>query len=232
LVEDTAKQITLRDQKGQLIRIPKPDVDTFEKQTVSLMPELVLKDVTAQDAADLLAYLSSLTRQVHAVNEFRILGPLDDDKAGFDKKYTLENKPGEIDWKQEHTGVAGKIKWDTVKSDGKLGFAGIDTNAYDKKVKAPRGESVTHYAAVVVESLTDQPAELLVSADDACKVWVNGIEIFKHQAGQKLSWAAQRTPCELRRGKNVILMKVTNGTGPGGFSLGVKCGDPVVLKTE
>jgi putative membrane-bound dehydrogenase-like protein len=231
LVEDNDKQVVLRDQKGQLIRVPKGDVETLQKQTVSLMPELVLKDVTAQDAADLLAYLSSLTRQVHPVSEFRILGPLDDDKAGFDKKYALENKPGEIDWKQEHDGVAGKIKWDTVKSDGKLGFAGIDTNVYDKKVKA-RSESVAHYAAVVVESLTDQPAELLVSADDACKIWVNGTEIFKHQAGQKLSWGAQRTPCELHRGKNVILMKVTNGTGPGGFSLGVKCPDPVVLKTE
>lgn len=232
LMEDNDKQVVLRDQKGQLIRVPKADVETLQKQTVSLMPELVLKDVTAQDAADLLAYLTSLTRQVHPVTEFRILGPLDDDKAGFDKKYALENKPGEIDWKQEHDGVAGKIKWDTVKSDGKLGFAGIDTNAYDKKVKAPRGEAVTHYAAVVVESLTDQPAELLVSADDACKIWVNGTEIAKYQAGQKLTWAAHRTPCELRRGKNVILMKVTNGTGPGGFALGVRCGDPVVLKTE
>ncbi len=232
LVEDNDKQVVLRDQKGQLIRVPKADVETLQKQTVSLMPELVLKDVTAQDAADLLAYLSSLTRQVHPVTEFRILGPLDDDKAGFDKKYALEAKAGDIDWKQEHDGVTGKIKWDTVRSDGKLGFAGIDTNAYDKKVKAPRMESVTHYAAVVVESLTDQPAELLVSADDACKLWVNGTEIFKHQAGQKLAWAAQRTPCELRRGKNVILMKVTNGTGPGGFSLGVKCADPVVLKLE
>lgn len=231
LVEDNDKQVVLRDQKNQLIRVPKGDVETLQKQTVSLMPELVLKDVTAQDAADLLAYLASLTRQVHPVNEFRILGPLDDSVAGFDKKYALENKPGELDWKQEHDGVAGKIKWDTVKSDGKLGFAGISTNAYDKKQKV-RDESVAHYAAVVVESLTDQPAELLVSADDACKIWVNGTEIFKHQAGQKMSWGAQRTPCELHRGRNVILMKVTNGTGPGGFALGVKCPDPIVLKTE
>ncbi len=232
LVEDNNKQVVLRDQKGQLIRVPKSDVETLQKQTVSLMPELVLKDVTAQDAADLLAYLTSLTKQVHPVSEFRILGPLDDKVAGFDVKYKLENAPGEIDWKAAHDGIAGAIKWDTVKSDGKLGFAGIDTNAYDKKVKAPRVDGVTHYAAVIVESLTDQQAELLLSADDACKVWVNGTEIFKHQAGQKISWAAQRTPCELRRGRNVILMKVTNGSGPGGFALGIKCGDPVVLKTE
>jgi putative heme-binding domain-containing protein len=232
LVEDNDKQVVLRDQKGQLIRVPKADVETLQKQTVSLMPELVLKDVTAQDAADLLAYLSSLTRQVHPVTEFRILGPLDDKVAGFDQKYKLENAPGEIDWKAAHDGVPGSIKWDTVKSDGKLGFAAIDTNAYDKKQKV-RTDLVTHYAAVVVESLTDQPAELLLGADDGCKVWVNGTEVYKHVGGgQKLAWGTQRTACELRRGRNVILLKVTNGSGPGGFALGVKCGDPVVLKTE
>jgi putative heme-binding domain-containing protein len=61
LVEKTDKQVTLRDVEGKQIRMPADEVETFEPQKKSLMPELALRDVTAQDAADLLAFLSSLT---------------------------------------------------------------------------------------------------------------------------------------------------------------------------
>ncbi len=36
------------------------EIDAMEKREQSLMPELILRDVTAQDAADLLAYLMTL----------------------------------------------------------------------------------------------------------------------------------------------------------------------------
>jgi len=61
LVEKTDKEITLRDVEGKQIRVPASEVALFEPQKKSLMPELVLRDVTAQDAADLLAFLTSLT---------------------------------------------------------------------------------------------------------------------------------------------------------------------------
>ena len=61
LVEKTDQEVTLKDVEGKQIRVPTAEIALFEPQKKSLMPELVLRDVTAQDAADLLAFLTSLT---------------------------------------------------------------------------------------------------------------------------------------------------------------------------
>jgi hypothetical protein len=42
------------------IRIAIADVESMTSQQKSLMPELLLRDMTPQQAADLLAYLNSL----------------------------------------------------------------------------------------------------------------------------------------------------------------------------
>jgi putative membrane-bound dehydrogenase-like protein len=60
LVERNDKQVILRDVKNQTIRVPADEVEALVEQQKSLMPELVLSEVTAQDAADLLACLESL----------------------------------------------------------------------------------------------------------------------------------------------------------------------------
>jgi putative heme-binding domain-containing protein len=60
LVEQSESQVVLRDVKNNLIRVPRNEVEALVEQQKSLMPELVLNEVTAQDAADLLAFLTSL----------------------------------------------------------------------------------------------------------------------------------------------------------------------------
>ena len=60
LIERTAEQAVLKDIKGQSIRVPTDEIEVLVPQQKSLMPELILSQVTAQDAADLLAFLTSL----------------------------------------------------------------------------------------------------------------------------------------------------------------------------
>ena len=60
LVEKTGKQVVLKDARGELVRIPIAEVTDMVKSDKSVMPDLVLRDVTAQDAADLLAFLVTL----------------------------------------------------------------------------------------------------------------------------------------------------------------------------
>jgi putative membrane-bound dehydrogenase-like protein len=60
VVEQTAERIVLKDVKGQQIRIPAGEIVALVRQQKSLMPELVLSEVSAQDAADLLAFLMTL----------------------------------------------------------------------------------------------------------------------------------------------------------------------------
>ncbi|MGD9855018.1 MAG: PQQ-dependent sugar dehydrogenase [Planctomycetaceae bacterium] len=64
LVERTEEQVVLKvftDGKAEEVRIATDDVDEMLPQKKSLMPDRLLRDLTPQQAADLLAFLSSLT---------------------------------------------------------------------------------------------------------------------------------------------------------------------------
>ena len=60
LVERTNQELLLKDSQNKLIRVPAADVEIAAPQQKSLMPELLLRDMTAQEAADLLEFLSTL----------------------------------------------------------------------------------------------------------------------------------------------------------------------------
>ena len=60
LVSKTAGEVILRDVEDKQIHIPAADVERMVKQSKSLMPEQLLRDLTAQQAADLLSYLQTL----------------------------------------------------------------------------------------------------------------------------------------------------------------------------
>jgi putative heme-binding domain-containing protein len=60
LVEQNDDRVVLKDVKNQTIRVAADEVEVLVPQPKSLMPELVLSQVTAQDAADLLAFLTAL----------------------------------------------------------------------------------------------------------------------------------------------------------------------------
>lgn len=60
LIEKNEQEIVLRDAENRLVRVPAHQATALEPQSKSVMPELVLRDVTPQDAADLLAYLTTL----------------------------------------------------------------------------------------------------------------------------------------------------------------------------
>jgi uncharacterized repeat protein (TIGR03806 family) len=60
LVERTPQTIALRDAQNKLIQLNTSEIDQLAAQQQSIMPELLLRDMTAQQAADLIAFLSSL----------------------------------------------------------------------------------------------------------------------------------------------------------------------------
>ena len=60
IVQQTTRELALRDAQDKEIHIPASEIETQMKQTRSLMPEQLLRDLTAQEAADLLAFLQTL----------------------------------------------------------------------------------------------------------------------------------------------------------------------------
>jgi putative heme-binding domain-containing protein len=60
LAERSDTELVLRDAKGEVVRVPADAVEREAVQAKSLMPEGLLRDLTAQQAADLIEYLGSL----------------------------------------------------------------------------------------------------------------------------------------------------------------------------
>jgi len=60
LIRRTAEEVVLQDATRKEVRIDAGDVELLAPQRRSLMPELLLRDMTAEQTADLLAFLSSL----------------------------------------------------------------------------------------------------------------------------------------------------------------------------
>lgn len=60
LVSKDENEVVLKDAQDKLHRIPSKQIEQLVPQRQSLMPDLLLRDMTAQQVADLLAYLSSL----------------------------------------------------------------------------------------------------------------------------------------------------------------------------
>ena len=60
LVQKDDDEVTLRDAEDKVRRIPAKSIEQLVPQQRSLMPDLLVRDMTAQQVADLLAYLGSL----------------------------------------------------------------------------------------------------------------------------------------------------------------------------
>jgi putative heme-binding domain-containing protein len=60
LVERTESHVMLKDARNQSLRLAMSEIEQIAPQSKSLMPDLLLRDMTSQQVADLLEYLSSL----------------------------------------------------------------------------------------------------------------------------------------------------------------------------
>ncbi|HUG69980.1 MAG TPA: c-type cytochrome, partial [Pirellulaceae bacterium] len=60
LAEKTDEAIVIKTAERKMIRIPTDEIDELQKSAVSLMPDRILSDLTAQEAADLLEYIQSV----------------------------------------------------------------------------------------------------------------------------------------------------------------------------
>jgi len=60
LVKKTKEEVVLKDAQNQQTRVTADDVKLLVPQPQSMMPELLLRDMTARQVADLVAYLTSL----------------------------------------------------------------------------------------------------------------------------------------------------------------------------
>ena len=133
-----------------------------------------------------------------------VIFPFDNvDESGFDTVYPPET---EIDFNKEYIGKEGrKIGWYKTESRGENVFSNVPE------------DDVTGYALTYLESDRDQNYLLSLGSDDTIKIWVNDQLVFSKYVHRPLRRADDVIQLPISKGRNKILVKVTNGYGPWGF---------------
>jgi lysophospholipase L1-like esterase len=79
------------------------------------------------------------------------------------------------------------------------------------------------YALTVLHSPVDQDAELLLGSDDGFAVWLNGSQVGANlEVGRWVAVDSDRFPVRLQKGRNVLLVKISQMIGEWGFCVRFK----------
>lgn len=233
VLEQSDDHLLLKDAQGNLVRLHAEEIELLEKQQKSLMPELVLRDVTAQDAADLLAFLESLNQTIQPVNRVRVLGPFASPEGrGIERDFGPEAQAATPDLNAEYAGVPGQTcRWELWET--RPAAAGPVFDVVQRcQARGLPAEGVTHYFLLYVDSVSEQPATLLIGTDDSGKIWLNGELVYEYVGSRPVTPGEDRVQVQLRKGRNVLLLKIENHQGPGGLSLSISSSAAVQLATE
>ncbi len=80
----------------------------------------------------------------------------------------------------------------------------------------------TAYALMTLASKKDQPDVLMrVRSDDSVKVWLNGEVVFSNATNRALSDAVDVFPVNIKKGDNLLLVKVSERAGGWGMQVGI-----------
>jgi putative membrane-bound dehydrogenase-like protein len=216
LHEESAERVVLKTIENQLVSIPRDKIEEMVKQTKSLMPELILKNVTAQDAADLLDFMASLQETEVYASAFRVIGAFNYQRG---KDFGLEEKAGEIDFAKTLQGVGkADLSWKTAETKIVNGVPQVSLRELAGKLKQP-ADRVIYYFAVNLQSNAEQAATLKVGSDDGIQVWVNGTKVHDNAVTRALAPGQDKVSVNLKAGKNLILLKLDQGDGDAGLIL-------------
>jgi putative membrane-bound dehydrogenase-like protein len=227
LKEQNDQRIVLKTIEGAVVEVPRDQIVELSRQSTSLMPELVLKNVTAQDAADLLAYLAGLQETVVHAMKLSLVGPFPNVRPEHRlHDFGPEKSAGAFDGKAQYEGF-GKKQLGWTRIEGRPGNSGIPefdlrTSAVERNEPA---DNVIYYLAAVLDSATSQPATLYVGSDDGVQVWLNGQKVHDHKVTRGLTAAEDKVQVKLRQGRNQLLVKVDQGNGPSGLTLSAEARD-------
>ena len=146
-----------------------------------------------------------VARQQDLVRQgWMVVGPF---APEFSTEFGPEKK---VDFTQTFTDMMGtEKKWTSAAPDGN-GFVNL-------KDKISPNQDVSAYAATVVTSPRAQKAVLSIGTDDGGKAWINGAPVYTDDAKHDAKPGQFALPVELKAGRNVVLIKVTQSDNNWGF---------------
>lgn len=233
LAEDGEQGVALKDSKGRILRFSRSEVGSLVPQPKSLMPELVLRDVSAQDAADLLAYLSTRTDAVQPAARLRICGPFDAaDGRGIETVYPPESALGDPDLAARFpTLQRSPSGWELLSARSGPRWPVFDLAAFSRE-RRTKVRRIANYLLAFVDSPAEQQGTLLYEATGRVKIWLQGRAIHTDEVPVEKSGPARRAPLSLSPGRNILVVKHDAGNVAGSVSLAIRSPSPVQISAD
>ena len=160
------------------------------------------------------------------VQQWRLIGPFaNTDGKGLETVYPPEER---IDFGASYPGLEGEARWQETK--WRLPPAGADPAVFinlEPRFR-PKDRAIA-YAVTHIIADEEKDAVFSIGTDDGCKVWLNGQLILEHPAPRPPAPGQDQVPVTLHKGRNTVMMKVTNEGGQWGLYLQVtdKAGKPL-----
>ena len=146
--------------------------------------------------------------EVRLLRRWAVVGPFDASDGGLDQVFGPETDAlrGQFDQARTYQVKEAAVAWEVKEpnANGTIGLA--------------NGNNETWYGLNAFRMEQDAAGLLSLGTDDGCKVWVNGELVFVFRGGRAARPANDLIPIKLRRGNNVVLLKVLNVGGGGGFT--------------
>ncbi len=163
--------------------------------------------------------IAAAARDVNIILADGSLQPGELDNGDFITSWSLAGPfPNPVD--ADHLGGEAAFSASPPKLDKRWLRRSIDTSNLTDCLTGIFGvrEFCTCYAVTTLESPIDQSCELLVGSDDGVAVWLNG-ELLESrlQVPRGLTPDSDRMPARLRKGNNVLLLKISQYNGGWGF---------------
>ncbi|HZN59072.1 MAG TPA: hypothetical protein VFD71_13420 [Planctomycetota bacterium] len=191
-----------------------------KEQAITILREVVASRASRDTVREALAALrelgedaTSLQKQQGVLAAWRVVGPFPNPEGkGFDAVYSPEK---ELKFDGTQLDERGrKRKWEDVIStspDGKV----------DLREVFQRSNDVCAYAYAEIDCARSTEVRLKIGSDDGAAVWLNGKKVISTNSIR--AWAADQDSVDavLEKGKNAILVKITQGGGEWDFSLRV-----------
>jgi len=169
-----------------------------------------LDKVNGQPVAEWLQTADEI--QACGIRSWAVVGPFD---AKGNKDLTTEHPPErEVDFAKEYPGKAGPVRWQRWPETACVDLLRLQPNL-----------QCAAYAVAHLDSPEERDAILLVGSDDSCRVWLNDRRVHEFSGSRGVKWAEDRVPIRLTKGRNVLKLKVVQGSGDWGFIVGVMLPD-------
>jgi len=208
-ISQTPEAVVIREANGKEVRIAAKDLDTLVVSKKSLMPDDVVKHLTFGQFLDLVAFLKDRKAQEALRGlalEYWVVGPFSPDLR---KPAAPEANPKlEVQYEPDQgVGLAGKkLSWQTQQTDS-LGY--LDLPAVLGKHKGAM------FAQSFVYSSVAQDITLLPGNSGKLRIWVNGKQVLEAFGKSGIQAETLGLAVRLNPGWNSVLVRATQGDGPG-----------------